>query len=419
MTDHDALLSAICAEPDEDTPRLAFADFLEENDEPQRAAFIRTQIELARTPAWEPFAVMCRWHRPDLITGQQFRHTLPAVDGLQIEWPRDAFQRGLPWRVNLRTPHVWQHVEQQFLGRIPIGEMHLWTATLDQWREFGHSPIVRQLRKVHFHQKLPNEPLRVLRGNPAALGITDVHFEQATAAGLPFVIEELLASPLGRVIRGFHFRMGYQSLDDLIESLAPANRLERLSMDDMGLTDYHIHHLCGGPLIRSVEELSLRGNQLGSEGVRVFASSFLSANLKALNLSGTGAAGTGIEGLTSTQAMQGLRRLDLSYNPVSPKAARLLSRSPFLSGLRSLNLSKCRIGERELFHLTRGKFWKNLVELDLRDNPLSRSAVCHLLDAAVPADLTALVLTDVPNIGMQSRQDLRQKYGERLVFASS
>jgi uncharacterized protein (TIGR02996 family) len=52
MTDHDALLAAICAEPDEDTPRLAYADFLEENDRPEQAAFVRAQIELARTPAW-------------------------------------------------------------------------------------------------------------------------------------------------------------------------------------------------------------------------------------------------------------------------------------------------------------------------------------------------------------------------------
>ena len=30
MTDRDALYAAICAAPDEDTPRLAFADFLQE-----------------------------------------------------------------------------------------------------------------------------------------------------------------------------------------------------------------------------------------------------------------------------------------------------------------------------------------------------------------------------------------------------
>ena len=43
-------LAAICAHPDEDTPRLAFADLLEEDGDSSRAAFIRTQVALARVP---------------------------------------------------------------------------------------------------------------------------------------------------------------------------------------------------------------------------------------------------------------------------------------------------------------------------------------------------------------------------------
>src|SRR5438477_266031 len=46
---HDALYRAICEYPDEDTPRLAFADLLEEDGDPARAAFIRTRIELSLT----------------------------------------------------------------------------------------------------------------------------------------------------------------------------------------------------------------------------------------------------------------------------------------------------------------------------------------------------------------------------------
>ena len=30
MTEHDALVRAVCTHPDDDTPRLIFADFLEE-----------------------------------------------------------------------------------------------------------------------------------------------------------------------------------------------------------------------------------------------------------------------------------------------------------------------------------------------------------------------------------------------------
>lgn len=50
MSDEEALLAAIIANPDEDTPRLVFADWLDENGQPDRAEFIRLQIERASTP---------------------------------------------------------------------------------------------------------------------------------------------------------------------------------------------------------------------------------------------------------------------------------------------------------------------------------------------------------------------------------
>src|SRR5688572_19432410 len=48
MSDEDALLSAIAALPAEDTPRLAYADWLDEHDRPVRAEFIRVQVAIAQ-----------------------------------------------------------------------------------------------------------------------------------------------------------------------------------------------------------------------------------------------------------------------------------------------------------------------------------------------------------------------------------
>jgi uncharacterized protein (TIGR02996 family) len=49
MSDRDALLAAAFARPADDAPRLVYADWLDEHGEPAQAAFIRAQIELART----------------------------------------------------------------------------------------------------------------------------------------------------------------------------------------------------------------------------------------------------------------------------------------------------------------------------------------------------------------------------------
>lgn len=49
--DWPAFVAAIVANPDDDTARLVAADFLEENGDPDRAAFIRVQVQLARLEA--------------------------------------------------------------------------------------------------------------------------------------------------------------------------------------------------------------------------------------------------------------------------------------------------------------------------------------------------------------------------------
>lgn len=46
--DWPAMVSAIVAEPDDDTLRLVAADFLEEHGDAERAAFIRAQVKLAQ-----------------------------------------------------------------------------------------------------------------------------------------------------------------------------------------------------------------------------------------------------------------------------------------------------------------------------------------------------------------------------------
>ncbi len=46
MTEREAFIEAIAADPAEDTPRLAFADWLQENGEEDRAEFVRIACEL-------------------------------------------------------------------------------------------------------------------------------------------------------------------------------------------------------------------------------------------------------------------------------------------------------------------------------------------------------------------------------------
>src|SRR4051812_25885328 len=50
MPDDDAFLRAIIDNPDDDLPRLVYADWLDEHGDPDRAEFIRLQCAMARPP---------------------------------------------------------------------------------------------------------------------------------------------------------------------------------------------------------------------------------------------------------------------------------------------------------------------------------------------------------------------------------
>jgi hypothetical protein len=350
--------------------------------------------------------------------GNPFRDTVPAVDGYQVEWHPHAFRRGFGWQLNIRSPIAWEKVESQVLNSTPVGELHLWsTSTLDDLRRFAASAIVRRLRRLHLASN-PIEPLHVLRDNERALGITDLFFDRASGAGMPEVLEGLLASPLGQVLRGLHFRVGHDSVDLLLQRLADAAKLERLSFTTMGLTGERIHHLISRTIFHHLQELHLQNDDaLGNEGIRELTA-HLPSSLRELTCSSVGVQASGLEALARAEQLNGLRRLNLSLNSLSPRAMKVLASSRPLAGLRSLNLKKCRLGEKGVRHLIRAKFWQNLTELDLRENPIPLKGFRYLLEAYIPPDLTALVL-DEEQIGQEMRNELRKKFGERLVLVPS
>jgi uncharacterized protein (TIGR02996 family) len=54
VTDGEALLATILARPADDGVRLVYADWLDENGQPERAEFVRVQVAIAQLEASEP-----------------------------------------------------------------------------------------------------------------------------------------------------------------------------------------------------------------------------------------------------------------------------------------------------------------------------------------------------------------------------
>jgi len=81
VLDQSHFLRAILEAPDDDGPRLVYADWLEERGEEARAEFIRVQVELARTPDRinEPIELAA-----DRLRGSEFGDLLSAAIGTEF-----------------------------------------------------------------------------------------------------------------------------------------------------------------------------------------------------------------------------------------------------------------------------------------------------------------------------------------------
>src|SRR5262245_57537404 len=94
-----AFLEAIIQNPDDDVPRLIFADWLDEHGQSNRAEFVRLQIRLAQTPEYDPFYQEIYHGRRQEFYGGAFKSTLPALP-VGFQWPPGkTFRRGFAWGV--------------------------------------------------------------------------------------------------------------------------------------------------------------------------------------------------------------------------------------------------------------------------------------------------------------------------------
>lgn len=95
---YEPFLRAICADPEDDTVRLVYADWLDENGDPDRAEFIRLQIDLVG----EPVNTKTRARRARSllkVNGARWRGEVPSFSS--IDWA--LFERGFLTRLSIRT----------------------------------------------------------------------------------------------------------------------------------------------------------------------------------------------------------------------------------------------------------------------------------------------------------------------------
>lgn len=361
MTTKQELLAAICAFPDEDTPRLAFADWLDEEGgeaNADRAAFIRLQIDRANNPdavrSPDEDADYDRLHR---LAQDSWLPTLPT-------WAtHPQFARGFVEQIACSPNDFIRRADELFavapIRRVQFGSPNdfidrpdepfksgsNWPPPQPQIPDLARCPHIRRLRVLDF-AAIHLEDIQTLSGSPhlgggVSIGLRnlDLSFGQVRNHDLLEEVAALAAAPLGEV----HSLV----VDDSDGNFYP---LEKLTT------------LLALPWIRTVQNLRLSGVNPDCGHMAALAAAPLDS----------------------------LRVLDLSSNYFGDAGATTaLAAAPWLRGVRELNLSHTVIGDAGAIALANSQYLTCLEYLCTYGNDFGLDAVRALLDSpSIPPDTT-------------------------------
>lgn len=181
MNDRNALLHAIAEHPEEDVPRLMYADWLEENGEPQRADFVRNQVELARLGLDDPgrYPLVRKNVRYLAESAPHWKEQLPQLPG--ITW--GDFNRGLIEEVQARDEGPVVAFAAEIFAVPGIHVLRL--AGLRDGARLARRPELARLRALRMvGARADAEAIRELLASPylARLTVLDLHGNRADDA---------------------------------------------------------------------------------------------------------------------------------------------------------------------------------------------------------------------------------------------
>ncbi|MEZ4319949.1 MAG: TIGR02996 domain-containing protein [Myxococcota bacterium] len=419
MSARSALLDAVLANPEDDEPRLVFADWYEEHGDPERAELIRAQCELAGLPWWADRARVLR-HRVRVLLARHGRAWVAELGSFEGVKPV-SFERGFLNRVRVSDLGALVQAAPGLRARAPVDRVDV-VADPPPEPVAGDLGWVRHLALTDAYdfdaevlERLATSSLMAgLRSlDLAGSGIENEGAEVLARAGVLGRIETLDlsncfvgaegaatlldagASSL-RALRFGSFGSGYVDdpfvTDATLEALAAgrAPRLRELVLDGSLVTTEGVRRLLGSHAVPDLEVLSVRFCNLDGSLVDSAAvprdSGPSPIRLKSLQIGGVA---LGSADLSRLEQLSQLEQLDVAGAHLEDEAlAGLATLSETVCDLR---LGGCRLDASRL-GVVLSRPWPRLHSLDLTTNDLGPESGPVLARAALPA-LRDLVLT--------------------------
>ncbi|HUR55317.1 MAG TPA: TIGR02996 domain-containing protein [Gemmataceae bacterium] len=364
-----ALIRAIRDTPDDDLPRLALADWLDEHDLPERAEFLRAQVELARLPHDDPRrpALEDREHELLAENEEHWLGDLAAADGLH-EW---EFERGFLTEI-AATPFCLSEHGPAVFATNPVRRWHVMSSDLDMSQDLiaaGRSNWIRRVESLDltgWYESIGEMERFLTRSDLEHLRELDVT-GRFGLDDLPDILgraafrESLKALRCGGRYAG---EAGRLDAFDLARTLEPT-RLAELSAPGTLLTAQDVRTILVSPCGRELTDLDVRDNGIEPDGWDAFRTS--KCRLRALDLSGTPLGAISLESLLGCAS---------------------------LSDLRVLEMERCGSAVANIAALARSRFWTQAEELRIGSGTVPAHALDPLFESEGPTTLRTL---DVSN----------------------
>jgi uncharacterized protein (TIGR02996 family) len=337
MTDGDALRRAIVETPDDDTPRLVYADWLDENGRAARAAFIRAQVEAARADPFGPQARKAAKRADDILEvhrGDWIRH----LRGTYTEWPR--FERGFVAHLSVE-PTAFVRSADTIFDAEPVQALKLFRFAPPGGRvplqPFFEVPRLRHICRFELSPRLElaEEEHAALSGCPHLAGLRDLSLRDNPIP--PSWLSAVLTGGAFPELAGLDLAE-IPNLGPILATAMPkaAHReLKRLDLTGVVFNSEHLQRVLTSRCLKRVEELRLgRAGAAWDEGPLFHLDmSFVIPwdRLVVLDLAGQRLGDGGVEEIVARKESAALRWLGLKNNQLGPEAVRLLAKSKHLA----------------------------------------------------------------------------------------
>ncbi len=337
------LLQEIADDPDDDLTLLAYADWLEENGDPEWAELIRLDLQ--------PGGPEDVGRRQELTWAVAARRLAPFARHVQ----GGSFERGL-LRVHVSTraflTNAFQANAVGWFEKARVHGLRLSGGTTESWSRIADSPVLAAVRDLELAS-----PVQTLAGLERLLSSRHL-------AGMNTLRDSTCA----------HFAQAIQMLTD-----APLSRLRRLFLANAGISEWGLGVLLAWPRVARLTTLGLAHNQLRPADAAQLAVS---------------------------PQLAGLRRLDVGYNMIQGPGAVALVGSSHLAQLADLDLQGCGVEDEDTVAIASSARLGKLAVLNLSNNTI-RDDGARALAEARPLAAARLILAECevsPDCQRQLRQ---------------